>query len=155
MTHHLFTIGYQGLSLEELLQILKEHEVSVVVDVRERTQSRKPGFSKTPLSEALEDADIEYESWRMLGTPAWIRKQHHDNPDWSGFADAYNDYLAGQGEALDDLEKKVMTRRTCLFCYEADPADCHRSILAKRLIERVGEENLDVTHLRAEPEQAD
>ena len=44
--------------------------VERVIDVRALPLSRRPGFSKTPLRGALEEAGIEYVHLKALGTPA-------------------------------------------------------------------------------------
>ena len=43
-----YTIGYEGRELEEFVARLREQQVEVLIDIREKPASRKPGFSKTP-----------------------------------------------------------------------------------------------------------
>ena len=54
----LFTIGYEGRALDELIAELQAHRIDRVIDVRELPLSRRRGFSKTPLREALAAHDI-------------------------------------------------------------------------------------------------
>src|SRR5690606_3603293 len=50
----LFTVGYEGLSIDEYLNKLIKHNVSVLIDVRNNPLSRKYGFSKTQLKGLVE-----------------------------------------------------------------------------------------------------
>ena len=65
----LFTVGYQGRTLPQFVKLLREQDITLLVDVRERPVSRKRGFSALPLSEALRKVGIGYESDRQLGNP--------------------------------------------------------------------------------------
>src|SRR5438309_10731697 len=66
----IFTIGYEGATVPEFIAALKNAGVERVIDVRALPLSRRPGFSKTPLKGALEEAGIEYIHLKALGTPA-------------------------------------------------------------------------------------
>ena len=66
----IFTIGYEGATMGEFLSALQEARVGQVIDVRAVPNSRRPGFSKTPLRNALAEAGIGYVHLRALGTPA-------------------------------------------------------------------------------------
>src|ERR1041385_3912514 len=65
----LFTIGYEGRALDELIAMLSAERVERVIDIRELPLSRRRGFSKTPLGEALRAAGIEYVHMRSAGNP--------------------------------------------------------------------------------------
>jgi uncharacterized protein (DUF488 family) len=49
----IFTIGYEGVTQAELLDALKAAKVKRVIDVRAVPNSRRPGFSKNLLRNAL------------------------------------------------------------------------------------------------------
>ena len=66
----IFTIGYEGATMDDFLSALKQAGVERVIDVRALPLSRRPGFSKTPLQNALAEAGIEYVHLKALGTPA-------------------------------------------------------------------------------------
>jgi len=92
--------------------------------------SRRPGFSKTSLRAAVEEARIAYRHFRDLGTPAEGREAARRG-DHAGLARAY----AGQLELpeaikqMAELRALAEERSVCLLCYERDPAACHRSLL--------------------------
>ena len=56
----LIGVGYEGLTISEYIQVLRDLQVSTLVDVRLNATSRKPGFSKTRLKGYLADAGIPY-----------------------------------------------------------------------------------------------
>jgi uncharacterized protein (DUF488 family) len=130
----LWTIGYEKLWPDALVAALLAAGVERVFDVRFRPQSRRPGMSKTKLATALAEHGIAYEHRRELGTPVDIRGLFRSGHLAEARA-AYRAQVAG--EALDalaaDLERGS---RTALLCLEADPAGCHRRVIAELLVQR-------------------
>lgn len=130
----LLTIGYEGLDLPAFMKYLTWHKVEVLVDVREIPVSRKKGFSKTALTQAMTENGIGYEHLKALGSPGPIRKQLKADWDYDTFFSAYEDYLDGQSEALDTLSDLIEeNRRVCLLCFEKAHEVCHRSRVADRM----------------------
>ena len=70
----LFTIGYEGRNIEEYLGLLKKNIVKLVIDVRRNPISRKRGFSKNRMREALSSEGIEYMHFPQLGIESKNRK---------------------------------------------------------------------------------
>jgi uncharacterized protein (DUF488 family) len=140
------TIGYQGATMDSFLRALSEAGVELLVDVRAVAGSRRAGFSKTPLAANLQGAGIDYLHLRGLGTPApgraAARAGRHDE-----MRRIFGEHLSGlearaELEALADIVQGG--RRVCLLCFEADPAHCHRTLVAAALGELVP---IDVRHL--------
>ncbi|HET6550680.1 MAG TPA: DUF488 domain-containing protein [Solirubrobacter sp.] len=129
-----WTIGYERLLPPQLVAELEAARVARVLDVRFRPQSRRPGMSKTRLSELLGDHGIAYEHRRELGTPADLRFLFHSGRVAEGVA-AYREHVeataAGELDAL--AAELVHAPRTALLCLEADPAVCHRRVLTDAL----------------------
>ena len=133
----LWTIGYERLLPDELVAELEAAGVRRLIDVRFRPQSRRQGMSKTRLSERLADHRIAYEHRRSLGTPPDIRHLFRTNrlPEARERYRAHVEATAG-GE-LDALAAELPhAPRTALLCLEAEPAACHRRVLAEALSER-------------------
>lgn len=130
-----FTIGYEGASLRDFINTLAEAGVEHVLDVRELPQSRRPGFSKRALSEALEAASIGYSHCKQLGDPKHGREaaRRGDMDDFRMIFEAHLD-LAASKNALVQAVNTVTRAPTALLCYERNPKDCHRSLVAKRLL---------------------
>jgi uncharacterized protein (DUF488 family) len=133
--HRLATIGYEAATVQRFLDALTDARVELLVDVRALAMSRRPGFAKTALAANLQGAGIEYLHMRRLGTPAdgraAARAGRHDE-----LHAIFHEHLATDGaqEELHRLADIVRSgRRACLMCFEADPAHCHRSMVAAAL----------------------
>lgn len=142
----LCTVGYEGRVAEELIDLLVEHEIQLVVDVRELPLSRKKGFSKTTLCSHLEEAGVSYRHMRALGNPKYLRQALKSGLDFEEFAVGFRELLANQVDAIEELGEAATSYRVCLLCFEADPEQCHRSIVADCVVNLVGNE-LQVVHL--------
>ena len=126
----LFTVGYEGENLDAFLAKLKAAKVDRVIDIRAMPLSRKKGFSKTPLGAALAEIGIDYIHVRAAGNP--YRKEED-------LLVKYRMHLAGVPEAVEEVAEAARGRRAALLCFEADPATCHRSILAPPVAKLLGE----------------
>lgn len=140
------TIGYQGTTIAAVLQALTEARVELLVDVRAVAGSRRPGFSKTPLAANLRGAGIDYLHLRGLGTPApgraAARAGRHEEMRAIFLKHLEQHEARAELDVLADIVRGG--RRVCLLCFEADPAHCHRSLVAKALSELVP---IDLRHL--------
>jgi uncharacterized protein (DUF488 family) len=136
----LWTIGYERLPPDALVAELEAAGVRRVLDVRYRPQSRRPGMSKTKLGQRLGEHGIAYEHRRPFGTPPEIRPLYRSGAVRQG-ADAFRAHVqATAGEELDALAAELAagdTPPTALLCLEAEPAHCHRRVLAELLSERL------------------
>lgn len=133
----LFTIGYQGSTPTDLIDRLRDAGVERVVDVRELPLSRRRGFSKSPLAEALTRAGIRYEHVRALGNPKPYRERYKSG-DSKGGAQAFRRHLHnGSHDALHELAESIPSEKTCLLCFEESHVDCHRSVIAGAIAERL------------------
>lgn len=142
----LATIGYENTTVPRFLETLREGKVEIVVDVRAVAASRKPGFAKSKLAENVGTVGIDYLHLRGLGTPADGRA--------AARAGRYDELRAicaehlERSEAQDELERLIELirsgRRVCLLCFEADPAHCHRTLIAEALAERLPIEVLNL-----------
>lgn len=128
----LFTIGYEGATMDEFLAALKAAGVERVIDVRALPLSRRPGFSKTPLRASLAEAGIDYVHLRALGTPTEGRAAARAGrqADLERIYDAQLSLPEAmvQAEQMKDLAAE---RPSALLCFERDPKHCHRTLLWK------------------------
>lgn len=141
----IFTIGYQGLNTAELSSTLMLHGVTLLIDVRRRAMSRKPGFSRSALSAELGRSGLAYRHVSQLGSPDDIRQQLGIDHDYGTFFRAYSHAARDEAEALESVEEWLETDVICLMCFEASPLQCHRSVLANILARRNSE--MKVVHL--------
>jgi uncharacterized protein (DUF488 family) len=133
----IWTIGYERLLPPELVAELQATGIERLIDVRFRPQSRRPGMSKTRLGELLGEHGIAYEHRRSLGTPADLRWFFKHNRVAEG-RDAFRAHVeATAADELDALAAELdRAPRTVLLCLEADPAHCHRTVIAEQLRSR-------------------
>ena len=126
----IFTIGYEGTTVPEFIEALRNAGVERVIDVRALPLSRRPGFSKTPLRGALEEADIEYVHLKALGTPADGRTAAR-----AGRHEDMARIYAGQLELPEAMAQSALMlelarkKPSALLCMEREPAHCHRTLL--------------------------
>jgi len=143
-----FTIGYEQSEPREFLRRLQQNLVEVVVDVRDMPLSRKRGFSKNQLQELLESVDIEYIHVKALGAPKSTRDPLRAGGSWWEYVKGYNRVLAAQTVEVDRLIELARGKRICLLCFERDPAECHRSLIALDMTKRSGTRLLTPEHIR-------
>ena len=126
----IFTIGYEGTTVPEFIAALNEGGVERVIDVRALPLSRRPGFSKSALRGALEEAGIEYVHLKALGTPADGRAaaragRHADLERIYAGQLELPEAIAQSAEMLALADEKP----SALLCMEREPKHCHRTLL--------------------------
>jgi uncharacterized protein (DUF488 family) len=146
MTKTLFTIGYEKARLADVIAALKAAGIATLIDVRDRPQSRRPGFSKRQLAAGLEEAGIRYVGLKALGTPPEGREANRKR-QWETFWRIVDDKLAtAEAEhALTEAAAIASKTPSCLLCYEADHHICHRSRVADILAAGQG---FEIRHIR-------
>ena len=126
----IFTIGYEGTTVPEFVAALNRAGVERVIDVRALPLSRRPGFSKTALRSALEEAGVEYVHLKALGTPAdgraAARAGRHADLERIYAGQLELPEAMAQGAQMLELARD---KPTALLCMEREPAHCHRTLL--------------------------
>jgi len=129
------SVGYQERNIDEFVELLVNNDVALLVDVRLNAISRKRGFSKTALSNALAEVGIGYRHERELGNPKDNREAFRQ-----GHTSARNRYLKhlsnGASGIYDEIVSLASTSRVALLCFERDHAECHRSCIIDTAQER-------------------
>jgi uncharacterized protein (DUF488 family) len=130
----LYTIGYEGTDIDRFIATLKAVGVVLLADVRALPLSRKKGFSKNGLRTRIEHEGMQYIHLAALGDPKEGRTAARAGR-FDQFRKIYNKHLAlpEPQEELRELATLVEERPTCLMCFERDPAECHRLIVASQL----------------------
>lgn len=128
------TIGYEGATPAGLVAALKQAGVVTLVDVRAIANSRRPGFAKRALSAAMAEAGIGYVHLPALGTPASGRQAARSGKP-EVMRRIFGAHLAGTEPqaALAELRDLAARQPVCLLCLEADPKNCHRTLVAQAL----------------------
>lgn len=143
------TLGYEQSTSEKFIRLLKHHRVAKMVDIRAAPVSRKPGFSKHQLQTLLSDVGIGYLHVQTLGAPKELRDALHSGGSWWSYVKAYTSRVLskcdGEIEFLIDLATR---ERISLLCFERDPGECHRSLVARAIMEGGNGHNLQADHIR-------
>ena len=142
----LFTVGHSTRSLEELIDLLREHGITLLADVRTVPGSRRmPHFARATLAADLPERGIEYVHMPELGG---LRRPRPDSPN-TGWRNesfrGYADHMASPEfrAALDRLVELGRQGNVAVMCAEAVPWRCHRSLIADAVLVR----GLEVTHI--------
>lgn len=130
-----FTIGYEGLTIDSFLNKLIANNITLVVDVRNNPQSMKYGFSKKSFKQYIESAGMKHIHIPELGIPSTMRKGLGESVSHMTLFKAYENKLLPKQETeikqLIDLTNK--DERIALVCFEADHNFCHRHTLIEHL----------------------
>ena len=140
------TVGHSTRTFEELLALLRERDVTTLVDVRRFPGSRRhPQFNAPRLARALEEAGLAYIHEPDLGGR---REPRADSPNtaWrlASFR-GYADHMATAAfrDALERVHESAARERPAVMCAEAVPWRCHRQLIADALVAR----GTPVTHI--------
>lgn len=132
----LFTIGYEGFSLEKYLDRLIRLNIHTLVDVRKNAFSMKYGFSKAILEKACQGVGIQYIHMPQLGIESVKRQTLETQRDYDLLFDEYERTTLKANWNYLLLLNSIVERdnRVCLTCFEKDPRQCHRTRVAKALM---------------------
>lgn len=129
------TLGYEGRSLPEVLEIIRAQKIEEVLDVREHASSRKVGFDSMTLEKEFARIGVHYAHLSQLGCERASRHALWRGGATGTFLDTYRSRLAERPRDFEDLVERVRSTRALLLCLERDAVRCHRAVLAERLRE--------------------
>ncbi len=139
MPNVVYAIGHSTRTIEDFIEILQAHSISMLVDIRTIPKSRhNPQFNRETLKTSLEAAGITYMHFKELGG---LRKAKKDsvntgwqNASFRGFADYMQtrDFVS----AIRTLMRIAKLGRIAILCAEGNPFRCHRSLVADALTVR-------------------
>jgi uncharacterized protein (DUF488 family) len=148
----IWTIGHSTRPIGEFTDLLRAHEIALLVDVRTIPRSRyNPQFNRDTLTQSLREAGLQYRHLPELGG---LRKPKKDslNDGWRNASfRGYADYMQTEEflNALEELVTEGLSQPTAIMCAEAVPWRCHRSLIADALVSR----GWNTRHIMS-PEQA-
>ena len=132
---YLYTIGYEGLTIDDFINKLVAHNIQILVDVRNNPSSRKVGFSKNALQKHIERVGVRYVHIPELGVPSKLRKNLGSKASYETLFKYYEKKILISN--LDCLDKiRDMTSqysRVALMCFEANHLACHRHKITEYL----------------------
>jgi uncharacterized protein (DUF488 family) len=144
----LYTIGYEGISLEEYLNKLILNDIKVLCDVRKNSVSMKYGFSKSQLEKACEGVGVKYIHIPELGIDSDKRQELNTQIDYDKLFITYRSDILPQ---TIEIQEKLLTllkekERIALTCFEANICQCHRKHLADAIAKLPGF-NYELKHI--------
>jgi uncharacterized protein (DUF488 family) len=129
----IWTIGHSNHTFEHFAALLKAEGIEVVIDVRSYPYSRyAPHFNREELDVALREAGTRYLFFgeELGGRPS--REEHYDEDGHARY-----DLMAGQPGfqmAVQRLLSDSRKQRVALLCSEGQPGECHRRLLAGKVL---------------------
>jgi len=141
----LFTIGYEGISVEHYLNTLIRNDVQVLCDVRNNPLSRKFGFSKNSLQKYLGNIGIEYIHFPELGIKSEKRNNLNSDEDYQSLFKEYKSSLPNCRGSLEKLYLLLGTKsRIALTCFEHEASHCHRHVIRDYLKNTYNVQTMDL-----------
>lgn len=133
----LFTIGYEGKSLEEYLNKLIQNDIKILCDVRKNPFSMKYGFSKKQLKNATANLGIIYLHFPEFGIESYNRQNLNTQRDYDKLFKIYKKQTLPKTKSSQGKILKLMRdyKRTALTCFEANIRRCHRTYVAEAIAE--------------------
>lgn len=131
----LFTIGYEGISLEAYLNKLLKNDVKVLVDVRNNPLSQKYGFSKSRLQRYCNSLNIEYIHFAEVGIQSEFRRELKNQANYDMLFNSYREKTLSKTLTTQEriFTLLIEKQRIALTCFEANICQCHRKHLAEAI----------------------
>lgn len=142
----LFSIGHSNHRAEGFADLLKKHDIEVLVDVRSHPYSRyAPQFDTSGLKALLSKADVKY---------LYLGRELGGRPEGADYYDAEGHVLYARLatsslflEGIDRLQKGAQEYRVAIMCAEEDPLNCHRRLLIGPVLRERG---IVLDHIRGD-----
>jgi uncharacterized protein (DUF488 family) len=126
-----YTVGYEGIMVDGLLDLLLRTGVERLIDVRCNPIARRYGFHKSTLNRLSADVGIEYTHVPSLGIPSAWRENLGDRESYDRLFLRYElEILPAETASVLRVGRLINERPSALMCMEADHTCCHRSRLA-------------------------
>ena len=137
-----FTIGHSNHAIETFIELLHQHQVTALADVRSSPYSRRfPQFNQSALKAALKTANIAYVPLGdNLGARPRDRNCYVDGMARYDLIAATEAFKIGLNRLIQGSQKYQIS----LMCAEQDPIVCHRAILICPHLKNAG---LEIHHI--------
>lgn len=144
----LFTIGYEGITIDEYLSRLLFNRINILIDVRKNPFSRKHGFSQKQLKHYIEKAGLQYCHLPELGISSHLRKNLQGKQSYEELFEYYaSTILPTQEQPINTIKELLLNhQRVALTCFEAEYQMCHRHKITE-LFERDFSLDTPIHHL--------
>lgn len=156
----IMTIGVYGFTAATFLERLRDSNVNLLLDVRQRRGVRGPDYAwanSLRLQAALARAQIGYRHHRELAPTTELRQLQYAEDHRQGvgkrtrralateYTHRYTSEILNHADLAPVVAALPATGLAALLCVERDPEACHRSLIAGRMAEQFG---VTIEHLR-------
>lgn len=133
----LWHVGYQRTrSPADLARQLRAAGITLVLDVRRRPRSQRPGYDRAGLEQAVASAGLRYASVPALGAAEHLADRWQS--DHEGALAALEEHLERTAApTLDRLAQVSALERVCVMCMCPSLDRCHRRAVLERVTARV------------------
>jgi uncharacterized protein (DUF488 family) len=144
----LYTIGFTQKTAREFFELLRTNGVRRLVDIRVNPSGQLSGFAKQEdlpyfLCELADGC--EYLHMPALAPTKEILKDYRADGDWPRYVTRF-EQLMDERDIPNTLNRADFEAKpSCLLCSEATPEQCHRRLVAERLVARWPE--VEIIHL--------
>ena len=139
----IYTIGHSNHDLQTFLNLLKQHEIQAIADVRSHPYCKyTPHFTKKNIQTELVNAKFKYV---FLGEQLGARPT---NPNcYRQGKVSFDELLKTEAfqTGIQRLLKGIKSYKVSLMCAEHDPISCHRSIL---ICQHLSNLKVDIYHIK-------
>jgi len=143
----LYTIGFTQKRAEVFFELLRQHGIKRLIDIRVSPDGQLAGFTKRDDLPYFLDrlaGGCQYLHLPELAPTKEILKDYRSDADWPRYVIRFEALLDERG-IPETLQRAVFEERACLLCSEATPDKCHRRLVAERLAAHW--QNVEIIHL--------
>jgi uncharacterized protein (DUF488 family) len=142
----IFSVGHSNHPIEKFIQLLRNSEIHVLVDIRSQPYSKvAPHFDSRPLREVVQASRMVY---------LFLGRELGGRPERDEFYDADGHVLYARVAdtptfrgAIQRLQDGIVRYRVAIMCSEENPTHCHRRLLVGRVLTQQG---VRIDHIRGD-----
>lgn len=135
---NLFTIGFTQKSAQQFFNLIKSHNIDMLVDIRLNNKSQLAGFTKgDDLQYFLDEiCNCKYQHCiEYAPTKELLDDYKKKKISWEDYVNTYIPLIIKRNGITKFVDRFDKYNNVCLLCSEAEPTQCHRRLLAE-LIEK-------------------
>lgn len=145
----LYTIGFTKKKAQIFFELLENHQISLLIDIRLNNKSQLAGFSK--------GEDLQFFLGKILKckyvydvslspTQDLLEKYKKKKISWDGYVKEFKELMITRNseENINRYSSELLNGSICLLCSESEAIHCHRSLVADLFSKKFG---CKITHL--------
>ena len=144
----LYTIGFTQKSAQDFFKRLLDNGVQRLIDIRVNPHGQLSGFARQEDLPYFLDklaGQCQYFYLPVLAPTREILKEYREDGNWVRYVTRF-EVLMDERNIPAGLDRSIFETATgCLLCSESTPEQCHRRLVAERLVKHWPD--LEVIHL--------